>query len=81
MAVASKPRPATSPAGGTRGGFINFLRGVWDELRKTVWPTPAELYRYTLVVIFTVVVIGLFIGAADLLAHAAAAKWLYAAPQ
>jgi preprotein translocase subunit SecE len=42
-----------------------FLREVYEELRKVVWPTPAELYRYTLVVIFTVLVLGIFIGGTD----------------
>ncbi len=43
-----------------------FLRDTIEELRKVVWPTPAELYRYTIVVIVTVVVISSFIGAVDL---------------
>ena len=43
-----------------------FLRDTFEELRKVVWPTPAELYRYTIVVIVTVVVISGFIGLVDL---------------
>jgi preprotein translocase subunit SecE len=43
-----------------------FLRDTIEELRKVVWPTPAELYRYTIVVIVTVIVISSFIGAVDL---------------
>ena len=43
-----------------------FLRDTFEELRKVVWPTPAELYRYTIVVIVTVVVISAFIGLVDL---------------
>ena len=43
-----------------------FLRDTFEELRKVVWPTPAELYRYTIVVIVTVVVVSSFIGAVDL---------------
>jgi preprotein translocase subunit SecE len=43
-----------------------FLRDTFEELRKVVWPTPAELYRYTVVVIVTVVVISTFIGLVDL---------------
>jgi preprotein translocase subunit SecE len=42
-----------------------FFREVFDELRKVVWPTPQELYRYTLVVVFTVLIISVFIGAVD----------------
>ena len=42
-----------------------FMREVYDELRKVVWPTAGELYRYTLVVVATVIVIAAFIGAVD----------------
>ena len=43
-----------------------FLRDTFEELRKVVWPTPAELYRYTVVVIVTVIVVSGFIGLVDL---------------
>jgi preprotein translocase subunit SecE len=46
-------------------GVIRFLRDTIDELRKVVWPTPQELYRYTLVVVVTVGVIALFIFGVD----------------
>jgi preprotein translocase subunit SecE len=46
-------------------GVIRFLRDTFDELRKVVWPTPQELYRYTLVVVVTVSVIAMFIFAVD----------------
>jgi preprotein translocase subunit SecE len=46
-------------------GVFQFLREVYEELRKVVWPTWGELYRYTLVVIFTVIVLGAFIGGVD----------------
>ena len=42
-----------------------FIREVFDELRKVVWPTWGELYRYTLVVIVTVIILGVFIGGVD----------------
>src|SRR3979490_2564809 len=41
-------------------GVFRFLRETYEELRKVVWPTPQELYRYTLVVIVTVIVIAAF---------------------
>ena len=44
---------------------VRFLREVLDELRKVVWPTPGELWRYTMVVVVTVVVIATFIGVVD----------------
>ena len=54
-----------------------FLREVYEELRKVVWPTPAELYRYTLVVIFTVVLLGTFIGGVDFLLEQLAKRVIY----
>jgi preprotein translocase subunit SecE len=59
------------------GGIGQFLRDVYDELRKVVWPTAGELYRYTLVVIFTVVILGVFIGGTDYLLEAVFKRWLY----
>ena len=46
--------------------LVSFFRDTYEELRKVVWPTPAELYRYTVVVVVTVVVISAFIGLVDL---------------
>ncbi len=54
-----------------------FLREVFDELRKVVWPTGAELYRYPLVVIFTVVLLGAFIGGTDYLLGEFAKRVIY----
>jgi preprotein translocase subunit SecE len=73
MAVTAKR--AEQPAAGFGPG--RFLREVYDELRKVVWPTPGELYRYTLVVIFTVLVLGLFIGGTDYLLGQATKSALY----
>ncbi len=61
MAVTAKKRAESAP----EFSAGQFLREVFDELRKVVWPTGGELYRYTLVVIFTVIVIGAFIGGVD----------------
>jgi preprotein translocase subunit SecE len=81
VAVASQPREQQSttarPPGQSRP--FAFLRGVVDELRKVVWPTPPELYRYTVVVVVTVAIIALFIGGADLLVGSGAAKFIYQA--
>ena len=54
-----------------------FLREVYEELRKVVWPTGAELYRYTLVVIFTVLLLGAFIGGTDYLLGEFAKRVIY----
>jgi preprotein translocase subunit SecE len=73
VAVTAKKRVETE----AEGGPGRFLREVFDELRKVVWPTWGELYRYTLVVIFTVIVLGIFIGGTDYLVGELARRAIY----
>jgi preprotein translocase subunit SecE len=73
MAVTAKR--AEQPAAGFGPG--RFLREVYEELRKVVWPTAGELYRYTLVVIFTVAILGAFIGGADYILGEVARRTIY----
>jgi preprotein translocase SecE subunit len=73
-----KPRstPRVKPTPGVRGGPINFLRETIEELRKVVWPTGPELFRYTVVVLLTVVVLGALIFGIDSGLHALVAKFI-----
>ena len=73
MAISARRRVRTEQ----EAGPVRFFRETYDELRKVVWPTPQELYRYTLVVIVTVVVIAAFIGAVDLGLNKLAARFIY----
>jgi preprotein translocase subunit SecE len=73
MAVTARKRSEPT----AQGGIGQFLREVFDELRKVVWPTWGELYRYTLVVIFTVIVLGIFIGGTDYLLGELARRLIY----
>jgi preprotein translocase subunit SecE len=73
MAVTARKRSEPT----AEGGVGQFLREVFDELRKVVWPTWGELYRYTLVVIFTVIVLGVFIGGTDYLLGELARRVIY----
>jgi preprotein translocase subunit SecE len=73
MAVTARKRSEPT----AQGGIGQFLREVFDELRKVVWPTWGELYRYTLVVIFTVIVLGTFIGGTDYLLGELARRLIY----
>lgn len=75
MAVTTRRR---TEAGGEEFPVVRFLREVFDELRKVVWPTAGELYRYTLVVVATVLVISLFIGAVDFGVGELVKKYVYA---
>jgi preprotein translocase subunit SecE len=74
MAVTARKREEPRAQG---GGLGQFLREVYDELRKVVWPTWPELYRYTLVVLFTVLLLGVFIGGVDYLLGEAAKRTIY----
>ena len=74
MAVTARKRD--EPTAQT-GGAFRFLREVYEELRKVVWPTGPELYRYTLVVIFTVLFLGIFIGGVDYLLGGVAQRVIY----
>ena len=78
MAVSTRKRPETLPAG--EPGVIRFLREAVEELRKVVWPTPQELYRYTLVVVATVVVIATFIGIVDFGVSEFVRRFVYQVP-
>jgi preprotein translocase subunit SecE len=70
---------SSSGRGRQEPGVVRFLRQTYEELRKVSWPTPQELYRYTLIVIVTVIVIGAFIGAVDWGLEQLAKKFIYAA--
>ncbi|TMD97583.1 MAG: preprotein translocase subunit SecE [Chloroflexi bacterium] len=73
MAVTARKREEPR----AQGGIGQFLRDVYDELRKVVWPTAGELYRYTLVVLFTVLLLGIFIGGIDYLLGEATRRTIY----
>jgi preprotein translocase subunit SecE len=47
--------------------WLRFLREVRDELAKVVWPSRREVVTYSVVVIVTVLVIGLFVFGLDVL--------------
>jgi preprotein translocase subunit SecE len=48
--------------------LINFLQGSWRELQRVQWPDRRQVTQATGVVIGFVIVAGLFLGVADLLA-------------
>jgi preprotein translocase subunit SecE len=75
MAVTADKRAEQRPS--SEFAPARFLREVYEELRKVVWPTGPELYRYTLVVIFTVILLGAFIGGTDYLLTTIAKRVIY----
>jgi preprotein translocase SecE subunit len=61
------PRPVLPVAAAGRGGPVGYLRGVWEELKKVVWPARDELLRMTGIVIATVIIFAALVGGADYL--------------
>ena len=59
-----QPRPAPRPVK-ERTTPRQYLREVRGELRKVAWPTRAEVTRYSIIVLITVVVLGAFIFVLD----------------
>jgi preprotein translocase subunit SecE len=51
----------------TNHRWITFLREARDELAKVVWPGRREVVTYSIVVIVTVLVLGLFVFGLDVL--------------
>lgn len=42
-----------------------FLREVWNELQRVIWPTHEETYGFTIVVIICVIVVAAWVGVWD----------------
>jgi preprotein translocase subunit SecE len=73
MAISARPRTQSDQ----EPGIIRFFRETYAELRKVVWPTPQELYRYTIVVVVTVTVIAAFIFAVDSALSQLTSRFIY----
>jgi preprotein translocase subunit SecE len=58
------PRPEVGKRG---AGVAQFMREVWSELKKVVFPTRQELIKLTGLVIAVSIAIGLLLGAIDYL--------------
>jgi preprotein translocase subunit SecE len=60
---------AVSESGKGKPGLISrigkFLKEVRSELRKVAWPNRKELTSYTILVLVTVAVVAVYIGAID----------------
>jgi len=46
---------------------VRFIREVIAELKKVTWPTRAETIKLTVIVIAISLIVGLFIGALDMI--------------
>jgi preprotein translocase subunit SecE len=48
-----------------RGRLVGFLVAVWAELQRVQWPDRRQLTQLTGVVLFFVVIVGIYLGALD----------------
>ena len=62
--VSTSRRPPSAPP---RAGKSNYFAEVYQELKKTSWPTRTELIRMTQIVILTVLIFAALIGTVDFL--------------
>jgi len=69
-------KPETSRRVGPVGRLTRFIREVFAELRKVIWPTRKELLTYTVVVVFFVAVMLTVIGLLDV-GFARAMLWVF----
>ena len=44
-----------------------FLKDVYSELQRVVWPSHEDTYSFTVVVIIAVVIVALWVGVLDLI--------------
>ena len=51
------------------GAICRYFRELRSELKKVVWPTPAQVLKNTLIVLASVLVVGVFIWLFDLVAR------------
>ena len=54
---------------GTASRFVGFLQGSWRELQRVQWPDRRQVVQATGVVIGFVIIAGVFLGVADLVAQ------------
>jgi preprotein translocase subunit SecE len=74
--VRAQPQARTKGHDEERIGPVQYMREVNDEMKKVAWPKNAEVRRYSLIVLFTVVVITAYIGVLDA-AFGVFSGWLY----
>jgi len=46
---------------------IRFLKDVWGELQRVVWPSHEDTYGFTGVVIVAVAIVAVWVGVLDLI--------------
>ncbi len=45
----------------------NFLREVWQELHRVVWPSHEDTYTFTVVVLIAIFIVAVWVGTLDMI--------------
>lgn len=45
--------------------FTDYIKSSIDELRKVVWPNRSDVIRHSTVIVFSIIIAGLVVGAVD----------------
>ena len=53
----------------TWGAICRYFRELRSELKKVVWPTPAQVLKNTLIVVACVLVVGVFVWLFDIVSN------------
>jgi preprotein translocase SecE subunit len=62
----NSPAPAAAGASATSGGgLVEYLRGVRAELKKAEWPSRAEMFQLTRVVLLLILIVAVYCGSLD----------------
>jgi preprotein translocase SecE subunit len=56
---------AARPAHGGGGRVLNFLKASWAELQRVQWPDRRTLTQLTGIVLFFVIIAGVYLGVLD----------------
>jgi preprotein translocase subunit SecE len=65
-AAAPQPRREPRQSEAREGGFANFVRESWAELKKVEWPGQRQVVTGTVVVIVACLIVGGYLWVADL---------------
>ena len=68
IALSAGAGPVAEPRRGAGSRLLTFFQGSWAELQRVQWPDRRQVAQATGVVIGFVIVAGVFLGVADLLA-------------
>lgn len=53
--VRDRPVPNRDDHQGERPSLFGYFRSIWPELKKVVWPSRRETTNYSIVVLFTLI--------------------------